>query len=105
MLTGDIREMTPAELDEVKKQLADLYTQDGGSNDTEVKVALFQMMAASMNVSSSLSDPAACEVFMEALTLADFKRMENEHRAKDRGAFGAAPAHSVLWALQQAMQQ
>ena len=70
--TGDIREITPAELDEVKKQLADLYTQDGGSNDTEVKVALFQMMAASMNVSTSLSDSAVCEVFMEALTLADF---------------------------------
>jgi hypothetical protein len=39
------------------------------------------------------------------LTLADFKRMENEHRAKDRGAFGAAPALKradlLLFARQQ----
>ena len=59
-------------LDEVKKQLVDLYTQSGGSNDTEVTVALFQLMSASMNVSSSLSDSAVCEVLMEALTLGDF---------------------------------
>ena len=72
MLTGDIEEISSAELDEVKKQLTDLYTQDGGSNDTEVTVALFQMMAASMNVSSSLSGSAVCEVFIEALTLDDF---------------------------------
>ena len=72
MLTGDIEEISSSELDEVKKQLTDLYTQDGGSNDTEVTVALFQMMAASMNVSSSLSGSAVCEVFIEALTLDDF---------------------------------
>ena len=59
-------------LDEVKKQLVDLHTQSGGSNDTEVTVALFQLMAASMSVSSSLSDSAVCEVLMEALTLGDF---------------------------------
>ena len=72
VLTGDIEEISSAEIDEVKQQLTDLYTQDGGSNDTEVTVALFQMMAASMNVTSSLSDSAVCEVFIEALTLDDF---------------------------------
>ena len=75
VLTGDIEEISSAELDEVKKQLTDLYTQDGydgGSNDTEMTVALFQMMAASMNISSSLSGSAVCEVFIEALTLDDF---------------------------------
>ena len=72
LLTGDIEEISSNELDEVKQQLTDLYTQDGGSNDTEVTVALFQMMAVSMNVSSSLSGSAVCEVFMDALTLDDF---------------------------------
>jgi len=69
---GDIEEISSDELDEVKQQLTDLYTQDSGSNDTEVTVALFQMMAASMNVTSSLSLSAVCEVFMEALTFDDF---------------------------------
>ena len=72
VLTGGIEEISSAELDEVKKQLADLYTEDGGSNGTEVSVALFQMMMTSMNVTSSLSNSAVCEVLMEALTLADF---------------------------------
>ena len=72
LLTGDIEEISSDELDEVKQQLTDLYTQDSGSNDTEVTVALFQMMAASMNVTSSLSLSAVCEVFMEALTFDDF---------------------------------
>jgi hypothetical protein len=72
VLSGDIEQISSAMLDEVKKQLVDLYTQSGGSNDTEVTVALFQLMAASMNVSSSLSDSAVCEVLMEALTLGDF---------------------------------
>ena len=74
LLTGDldVATISSADLDVVKQQLTDLYTQDGGSNDTQVTVTLFQMLAASMNVTSSLSDSAVCEVFMEALTLGDF---------------------------------
>jgi len=56
----------------MKQQLANLYTQADVSNNTEVTVALYQLMEASMNVSSSLSSAKVCEVFMEALTLDGF---------------------------------
>ena len=59
--------MSSAELVEVKQQLVKLYTAKDGE-DTEVRVTLYQIMEASMNISTSLSD-AVCEVFMEALTL------------------------------------
>ena len=60
--------MSSAELVEVKQQLVKLYTAQDGE-DTEVRVTLYQIMEASMNISTSLSDAAVCEVFMEALTL------------------------------------
>ena len=60
--------MSSAELVEVKAQLAKLYTAQDGE-DTEVRVTLYQIMEASMNISTSLSAAAVCEVFMEALTL------------------------------------
>ena len=69
-LTGDI--LSAAELVEVKQQLVKLYTAEDGEDtevDTEVRVTLTQIMGASMNISTSLSDAAVCEVFMKALTL------------------------------------
>ena len=60
--------MSSAELVEVKAELKKLYTAQDG-NDTEVRVTLYQIMEASMDISTSLSDAAVCEVFMEALTL------------------------------------
>ena len=71
-LTGDLQDISSTELDEVKQQLANLYTQAGVNSNTEVTVALYQLMEASMNVSSSLSDAAVCQVFIEALTFDDF---------------------------------
>ena len=69
-LTGDIQGVSSAEINEVKQQLAELYTnQDGGGGDTKVRVTLYQNMEASMNISTSLSDAAVCEIFMETLTL------------------------------------
>jgi hypothetical protein len=71
-LTGDIQNVSAAELVEVKQQLAKLYTAEDGEDteeDTEVRVTLTQIMGASMNISTSLSDAAVCEVFMKALTL------------------------------------
>ena len=63
--------MSSAELVEVKQQLAKLYTAQDGE-DTEVRVTLYQIMKASMNISTSLSDAAVCEVFMQALTFDDY---------------------------------
>ena len=69
-LAGDIQGVSSAELDDVKQQLAKLYTDRGGEGgDTSVLVTLYQHMEASMNISTSLSAAAVCEVFMEALTL------------------------------------
>jgi outer membrane biosynthesis protein TonB len=53
----------------VKQQLAKLYTAQDAGNDTEVRVTLYQIVEASMNISTTLSDAAVCEVFMKALTL------------------------------------
>ena len=61
--------MSSAELLEVKQQLAKLYTAQDAGNDTEVRVTLYQIVEASMNISTTLSDAAVCEVFMKALTL------------------------------------
>ena len=71
-LTGEIQNVSAAELVEVKQQLAKLYTAEDGEDteeDTEVRVTLTQIIGASMNISTSLSDAAVCEVFMKALTL------------------------------------
>ena len=70
--TGDIQNLSTAELVEVEQQLVKLYTAENGEEtgvDTEVRVTLTQIMGASMNISTSLSDAAVCEVFMKALTL------------------------------------
>ena len=69
-LTGDLQNVSSTDINEVKKQLANQYSQGGGSN-TEVTVALYQMLEASMDTSSSLSDSAVCEIFMEALYMLD----------------------------------
>ena len=71
-LTGDIQNLSAAELVEVEQQLVKLYTAEDGEDtgvDTEVRVTLTQIMGVSMNISTSLSDAAVCEVFMKALTL------------------------------------
>ena len=71
-LTGDIQNLSAAELVEVEQQLVKLYTAEDGEDtgvDTEVRVTLTQIMRASMNISTSLSDASVCEVFMKALTL------------------------------------
>jgi len=67
---GDIQGVSSAELNDVKQQLAKLYTDRGGEgDDMSVLVTLYQHMEASMNISTSLSAAAVCEVFMQALTL------------------------------------
>ena len=49
----------------MKQQLAELYTApDGEGSNTEVRVTLYQIMRASMNISTSLSDAAVCAVLM-----------------------------------------
>ena len=71
-LTGDIQNLSAAELVEVEQQLVKLYTAEDGEDtgvDTEVRVTLTQIMGVSMNISTSLSDAAVCEDFMKALTL------------------------------------
>ena len=70
--TGDIQNLSAAELVKIEQQLVKLYTAEKGEEtglDTEVRMTLTQIMAASMNISASLSDAAVCEVFMKALTL------------------------------------
>ena len=85
-LTGDIQDVSPAELNEVKRQLAELYTdRDGGG--TEVQVTLYQSMEASMNISTSLSDAAICEVFMKALTLDDYSATCTVAVSSDKSTF------------------
>lgn len=75
---GDLRDVASADIDKVKQQLGELYRytgQDGTvNNDTDVTVTvtLYQILEASMIVTSSLSNPAVCDVFIEALTLDDF---------------------------------
>ena len=62
--------MSSAELHELKQQLAKLYTDRGGKGgDTSVLVTLYQIVEASMNISTPLSAAAVCEIFMQALTL------------------------------------
>ena len=62
--------MSSAELIEVKQQLAELYTaSDGERGVTEVRVTLYQIMKASMTITTSLYDSAVCDVLMEALML------------------------------------
>ena len=62
--------MSSAELIEVEQQLAELYTAPGGERSvTEVRVTLYQIMEASMTITTSLYDSAVCDVLMEALTL------------------------------------
>ena len=57
----------------MKQQLAELYTApDGEGSNTEVRVTLYQIMKASMSISTSLSDAAVCAVLMEVLTLDDY---------------------------------
>merc|ERR1719424_2265452 len=83
---GDIQDVSPAELNEVKRQLAELYTdRDGGG--TEVQVTLYQSMEASMNISTSLSDAAICEVFMKALTLDDYSATCTIAVSSDKSTF------------------
>ena len=85
-LTGDIQNVSSAELNEVKRQLAELYTdRDGGG--TEVQVTLYQSMEASMNISTSLSDAAICEVFMKALTLDDYSATCTVAVSSDKSTF------------------
>ena len=85
-LTGDIRDVSSAELNEVKRQLVELYTdRDGGG--TEVQVTLYQSMEASMNISTSLSDATICEVFMKALTLDDYSATCTVAVSSDKSTF------------------
>jgi len=83
---GDIRDVSSAELNEVKRQLVELYTdRDGGG--TEVQVTLYQSMEASMNISTSLSDATICEVFMKALTLDDYSATCTVAVSSDKSTF------------------
>ena len=90
--------MSSAELVEVKKQLAKLYTAQD-SEDTEVRVTLYQIMEASMNISTSLSAAAVCEVFMEALTLDGYGATCTAAVSGDKSTFtrGCSSFFSCPW--------
>ena len=69
-LAGDIRNPSSAQIIEAKQQLTKLFNAAVSEvGDTEVRVALHQVMKASMTITTSLSDDVVCEVFMRALVL------------------------------------